>query len=171
MAKMESRDAELLENEWYIVRHSGETPEIALHSALYFLTRSQDGPRLDLSETEVAWLRQAAVDRFYEIIVRDLQHANYGTSICRGINRSIINHRRFCTFCDRQKLDRSAVERRAAAVFLQFLETEIAEVKGEKRRPRLECPYATLKNFAVDLGIADFEERFAELATFCSDGG
>lgn len=171
MVTMESNDAELLENEWYIVRHSGETPEIALHSALYFLTRSKDGPRLSLSVEQVAWLRQAAVDRYFEIIVRDLLQVNYGTSIYRGINRSIINYRRFCTFCDRQKVDRSAIQRRAAAVLLQFLEIEVAEVKGKKRRPRIDCSYATLKRFAADLGVADLEDKFAELATLCADGG
>jgi hypothetical protein len=171
MATMGSSDAELLEDEWYIVRHSGETPEIAFHSALYFLTRFKDGPRLSLTKEQVAWLRQAAVDRYFEIIVRDLQQINYGTSIYRGINRSIINYRRFCTFCDRQKLDRSAIQRRAAAVLLQFLEIEVAEVKGKKRRPRIDCTLATLKSFAADLGLEDLEERFAELAALCADGG
>lgn len=164
---MNDRTAELLEDEWYIVRHSGETPEIALHSALYHLTRSGDGPRISLSEEQVAWLRQAAVDRYYEIIVRDLQHVNYGTPISRGINRSIINYRRFCTFCERQKIDQSAVRRRVAAALLDFLEIEVAEVGRRQRLPLIDCPYDELKCFAADLGI-ELDARFAELAEHCT---
>ncbi|EKD38132.1 MAG: hypothetical protein ACD_75C00851G0002 [uncultured bacterium] len=164
---MNGSDAELLEDEWYIVRHSGETPEIALHSALYYLTRSKDGPRITLSEEQVAWLRQAAVDRFHEIIVRDLQHANYGTPVSRGINRSIVNYRRFRTFCERQKIDRSAVQRQTAAALLNFLEIEIAEVGRGQRLPLIDCPYEELKCFAADLGI-ELDARFAELAEHCA---
>lgn len=160
---MNGSDAELLEDEWYIVRHSGETPEIALHSALYYLTRSKDGPRISLSEEQVNWLRQAAVDRYYEIIVRDLQHGNYGTSISRGISRSIVNYRRFCTFCERQKIDRSAVQRQTAAALLNFLEIEAAEVGRRQRPPLIDCPCDELKCFAAELGI-ELDDRFAELA-------
>ena len=159
---MNEKDAELLEDEWYIVRHSGETPEIALHSALYYLTRSKDGPRITLSEEQVAWLRQAAVDRYYEIIVRDLRHVNYGTPVSRGIKRSIINYHRFRTFCERQKIDRSAVQRQAAAALLDFLEIEIAEVGRGQRLPLIDCPYEELQCFAADLGI-ELDDRFAEL--------
>lgn len=155
-----------LEDEWYIVRNSGETPEIALHSALYYLTVSKDGPGLNLSDEQIAWLRQAAVDRFHEIIVRDLRHANYGTSEYRGVDRSIINYRRFCTFCDRQKISKSILRESTAAALLNFLETEVAEV-GQRRRPTiLTCSYGTLKSFAADLGI-DTDSRFPELGSLC----
>lgn len=163
---MNNSAAELLEDEWYIVRHSGETPEIALHSALYYLTRSKEGPRISLSEEQVSWLRQAAVDRYYEIIVRDLQHVNYGTSISRGISRSIVNYRRFCTFCKRQKIDGSAVQRQAAAALLNFLEIEAADVERRKRLPLIDCPSDELKCFAAELGI-ELDDRFAELAEYC----
>ena len=165
---MDGRVDEFIENEWYIVRNSGETPEIALHSALYYLTLSKDGPQVGLAEEQVAFLRQAAVDRYLEIIVRDLQHANYGTSSYRGINRSIVNYRRFCTFCDRQKIDRSGVQRQAAAALCKFLEIEAAEV-GQLQRPSLiGCTYEALKCFATALGI-ELDDRFAALSTLCAD--
>jgi len=168
METMGDKVAELIENEWYIVRNSGETPEIALHSALYYLTLSKDGPRTNLSEEQVAWLRQAAVDRFYEIIVRDLQHANHGTSSYRGITRSIINYRRFCTFCERQKISRSVLQQSAAAALLNFLETEVAEVRRRQRPSIIDCSGEALRSFAADLGV-ELASRFAELAELCPE--
>lgn len=43
---------EVLENEWHIVRYSGETPEIAYNSSIYYLTRAQDGPQINLDEEQ-----------------------------------------------------------------------------------------------------------------------
>lgn len=163
---MGDKIAELIENEWYIVRNSGETPEIALHSALYYLTLSKDGPRIELNEEQIAWLRQAAVDRFYEIIVRDLQHTNHGTSSYRGITRSIINYQRFCTFCERQKISRSILQRPAAAALLNFLEIEVLEVKRRQRPSIIDCSSEALRSFAADLGV-EFASRFAEFAELC----
>jgi len=163
---MGDRVAELIENEWYIVRNSGETPEIALHSALYYLTLSKDGPRINLNEEQVARLRQAAVDRFYEIIVRDLQHTNYGTSNYRGISRSIINYRRFCIFCERQKIGRSVLQQSAAAALLSFLEIEVVEVRRRQRPSIIDCSSEALRSFAADLGV-ELVSRFAEFAELC----
>lgn len=163
---MGDKVAELLENEWYIVRNSGETPEIALHSALYYLTLSHDGPQLALTEEQVAWLRQAAVDRFYEIIVRDLQHANHGTPSYRGITRSIINYRRFCTFCQRQQLSRSLLRQPTAAALLNFLEIEAVEVKRQRRPSIIDCSGEALRTFATDLGVA-CSARFGEFIELC----
>jgi len=61
---------EVLEEEWLIVRHSGEIPEIALHSALYYLTDDPDGPRLQLSGEERESLQEAAATRYHEIMHR-----------------------------------------------------------------------------------------------------
>ena len=166
MVTMSDSVAEMIEDEWYIVRHSGETPEIALHSALYYLMRSKDGPRISLTEEQLAFLQQAAVDRYYEIIVRDMQHANYGTAIYRGIDRSIINYQRFCTFCERQKIDRSVVQQRAAAVLKKFLEIEVAEAGNRDSGSIINCPYKVLKCFAVDLGV-EFHEGYAALVGLC----
>ena len=167
METVDDKVAESLEDEWYIVRNSGETPEIALHSALYYLTVSRDGPGLSLNEEQIGWLRQAAVDRFNEIIVRDLRHANYGTSIYRGIERSIINYRRFCTFCERQKISSSVLRESAAAALLNFLEVEAAEIRQRQRPSIVNCSFGALKSFAEDLGI-EIDSRFAELAALCS---
>ena len=67
---------EYLENEWFVVRHSGEIPEIAFHSSVFFLTEASDGPKLPHSEVDFTFLREAARERFREIILRDILPEN-----------------------------------------------------------------------------------------------
>ena len=45
--------------EAFMVLHSGEIPEIALHSSLYYLTEDPDGPGLELNADEILPLKQA----------------------------------------------------------------------------------------------------------------
>ncbi len=96
---------ELLEDEWLLVRHSGEIPEIALHSAFYYLTEDLNGPRLRLSVEEMQYLREAAATRYQEIILRDLCYENRELTVYRGVRRAIFNWHRFVTFCERQDIN------------------------------------------------------------------
>lgn len=95
---------ELLEDEWLLVRHSGEIPEIALHSAFHYLTADPNGPRLQLSVEETHYLRDAAVTRYQEIIQRDLCYENRKLTVYRGVRRAIFNWHRFVVFCERQDI-------------------------------------------------------------------
>ena len=95
---------ELLEDEWLLVRHSGEIPEIALHSAFYYLTEDPNGPRLQLSVEEKHYLRDAAATRYQEIIQRDLCYENRELTVYRGVRRAIFNWHRFVVFCERQDI-------------------------------------------------------------------
>lgn len=157
---------ETIENEWYIVRYSGETPEIAYNSAIYQLTRAQDGPHLLLEAEQIQFLKNAAVDRYTEIVLRDLHHANSGTAIYRGIARSIINYRRFCTFCSRQQLQVEGVRRLAAEALLLFLETEIDWLQSGNRPSIINCSYQDLQDFALELGV-ELGNRHRTLAEHC----
>lgn len=157
---------EAIENEWYIVRYSGETPEIAYNSAIYQLTRAQDGPHLALEEEQVECLEKAAVDRYTEIVLRDLQHANSGMAIYRGIARSIINYRRFCMFCSRQHLHVGGVRSLAAEALLLFLETEIDRLQSGNRPSIINCSYQELQDFALELGV-ELGDRHKTLAEHC----
>lgn len=157
---------ELLENEWYLVRYSGETPEIALHSAIYYLTRAKDGPHLELSSEQYQWLQVAAAERFAEIILRDLIHENSTSSAYRGPLRSIINYNRYLTFCRRQGLDATAIRLRTATALRSFLDREVAEV-GSPRPSLINCSYSQLLDFAALLKI-DARELPAAIATLCS---
>lgn len=157
---------EILENEWYIVRYSGETPEIAYNSALYQLARAEDGPRLDLSEEQLVWLKDAAVDRFSEIILRDLQHGNSTKSTYRGICRSIINYRRFCTFCSRQNLAVGHIRRQTAEALVVFLQTELTQQQKQNRPTIINCTYPELQSFAGELGV-ELGKMASALTTLC----
>ncbi|PHR27702.1 MAG: hypothetical protein COA36_08500 [Desulfotalea sp.] len=144
---------ELIDNEWYIVRYSGETPEIAYNSAIYFLTRAGDGPQVTLGTSDVERLRQAAVDRYEEIVLRDMYHENVGTSVYRGIARSICNYQRFVTFCKRQTLSAELVRSKAGKLFVTFLEVELQRLAGNGSATVINCSFVELKGFAVSLGI------------------
>ncbi len=163
---MTNEPIEAIENEWYIVRYSGETPEIAYNSAIYQLTRAQDGPHLVLEEEQVEWLKKAAVDRYTEIVLRDLQHANSGKAIYRGIARSSINYRRFCLFCSRQQLPVGGVRRLTAEALLLFLDTEIDRLQSGDRPSIINCSYQELQSFALELGV-ELGGRHKALAEHC----
>lgn len=135
---------EVLENEWYAVRHSGEIPEIALYSSLYYLTEDESGPGLKLAPEQCRMLVEAAESRYREIVLRDLRHANSESSSYRGVRRAIANWQRFETFCRRQQLDCSGFKREVAAALLVFL---------SKRHSSLNCTFAELSNFADQLGL------------------
>ncbi len=165
--------SEALENEWYIVRYSGEIPEIAYNSSIYFLTRAQDGPQARLDEAQIKLLQDAAVARFAEIVLRDLQHVNYseptGKPIRRGVVRSIANYRRFCVFCERQQLGGVAVERvrnQAAEALLIFLTTELEQLQSGKRLSVINCTYKELQDYAELLGVG-LQGRYQSLEQHC----
>lgn len=152
---------EILENEWYLVRHSGEIPEIAYNASIYHLTRAKEGPHLTLTAKQQATLLEAAIERFYEIIVRDLDHANHNTSIYRGIERSIANYERFLTFCARQQRDPELVRGRVTLMFVSFLDTEYRLVQAGQPTI-INCTSPRLLDFAHLLGVES--EKGAELA-------
>jgi hypothetical protein len=145
---------EAIENEWYVVRYSGETPEISYNSAIYHLTRAKDGPHICLTEQQIDLLKDAAVDRFTEIVLRDLQHVNCTKSIYRGIGRSIINYRRFCVFCTRQQLEVARVRSQAAEALQVFLNVEIQQLQSLNRLSIIDCTFQELQSYAIELGVA-----------------
>ena len=150
----ENNFSELLEDEWYIVRYSGEIPEIAYNSAIYFLTRAKDGPRQNLSEEQVTFLQKAAMDRYREIVLRDLYHENHGKSIYRGIKRSMENYQRMCRFCARQGLHGDDIRMETAHQLLHFLRREIEEVvKKGNRASIINCSREELYRFVSDLKV------------------
>lgn len=142
---------EHIENEWYVVRHSGEIPEIALNSSFYYLTRDKKGPLLVLSESELEFLKKAAVDRFREIILRDIQFENREKSIYRGIKRSIANWYRFESFCIRQQISSNALKQETRDQLTSFMSTVITSTGSCGFT--LNCSSEELLAFAIYLGL------------------
>jgi hypothetical protein len=157
---------EAIENEWHIVRYSGETPEIAYNSAIYYLTRAKDGPHIQLSDQHIIRLKEAAVERYTEIVLRDLQHSNSTKSIYRGVGRSIVNYHRFCVFCSRQQLQVEKVRDLAAETLLIFIETESVQLRSGKKTSVINCTYEELISYAALLGL-NFGEKYEALKGHC----
>ena len=150
---MNSGTEELLDNEWFVVRHSGETPEIALYSALHYLTEAEDGPRLSLTKEQYSLLKEAARERYREIVLRDLQPENRDRSIYRGIKRSIVNYQRFECFCHRQELDEQDFRKEVAASLMLFLASESVGVAKGSRSSSINCSFRDLNVFARKVGL------------------
>lgn len=152
----EDRQA-LIEDEWLIVRHSGEIPEIALSSVLFYLTEDPEGPLIELSEEEMNHLTRAAELRYHEIVLRDLQPENRDKTIYRGIKRTIYNYHRFLSFCHRRNVDTHPFQLEVARHFLTFLKQEKADVQTNQRSCSVNVPYSGLVKFAEDLGLAEID--------------
>ncbi len=143
----------MVEDEWYLVRYSGEIPEIALNSSFYFLTRDKNGPRLELTEEQILRFRHAARDRFHEIILRDMIPENRDKTIYRGLKRSIANWERYQQFCSRQGLDAEEFKREVAGQLLHFLEVHQNEVCSGGECPMLDCSFDELISFTQAIGL------------------
>lgn len=151
--KIDESVEELIDNEWYIVRHSGETPEIAYNSSIYFLERAADGPGVVLTKAQQDVLKKAASDRYEEIVLRDMYHDNTSKSIYRGIVRSICNYERFLNYCTRQNLEPLPIKQKAADLYSIFLQQEFLNISAGSKPSVINCTYTELEEFASALGV------------------
>jgi len=143
----------LLAEELLIVRHSGEIPEIAFHGSLYYLCEDPNGPRLTLSQEELASLRQQVVARYREIMLRDLDPENRDARIYRGLKRCIFNWERLGKFCVRQEITVEDVRQEIAEALRGFLRQEADEVRAGLRQSCLNCTREELGAFAREIGM------------------
>ena len=159
------RDA-ILEEEFLLVRHSGEIPEVALHASLHYLCDDADGPKLLLSEEELKLLQEAALARYQEIILRDLNASNRNLSLFRGIRRAHHNWYRFARFCE--KINHSYLEFRATAAheLRNYLQQEREEYCCGSGCPSINCSQSHLQTFALTLGL-DLVELSFEWSCLC----
>lgn len=144
-----------LEEELLIVRNSGEIPEIAMHGALYYLSRDPEGPGLILEEADIARLAAQALARYREIILRDLEPANRDLSLYRGIKRCLANWERLSKFRARRGLpEDQALRKEIGEALRAFLAKESKEVLAGERISSINCPAPDLLAFCGQLGIA-----------------
>ncbi len=146
----------LLEEEVIIVRNSGEIPEIALHSSLYYLTKDEEGPGLGLQYDEVDALHDAASNRFKEIILRDLDPENRDLRIYRGLARTIANWSRFYNFCKRVgRSDYKEFRVVVSAALIRFIDQEYADINSGGRVSSVNCCQDELSDFLKALQLDD----------------
>lgn len=146
-----------LEDEVFIIEDSGEMPEVALHSSLYFLCQDPDGPCFELSAQETLPLKKAVISRFQTIILRDLSHRNKNKSLYRGLERSAVNWQRLKLFAERENLKICHVREKIALALGSFLREEETCVIKKGEKPCINCTEKTLEQFIVDLGLSPQE--------------
>jgi hypothetical protein len=162
-----SPEKEHIDNEWFVVRHSGELPEVALHSSLYYLTEAEEGPKLTLAQHHVRELQAAAMERYRDIILRDLLPENRNTPMYRGVKRAIINYQRYQRFCHRQDLEVTAgFTGEVAEAFSALLAAEVTDAAGGGGETSLNCSFHELQCFAAEIGLSA-EVLPKELAGLC----
>lgn len=143
----------LLEEELLLVRHSGEIPEVALHTSLHYLRDDADGPGLQLTVQEIQALEAGVIARYQEIILRDLNADNRKRSLFRGIRRANHNWYRFVRFSDKIGLSYKEFQDRAAKALLNYLQTTLTECTNDNDIPAVNCLPEALLTFAIALGI------------------
>ena len=166
MVETSTEFTDAFENEWFAVRYSGEMPEVALYSAFYYLSEDKDGPRKQLSEEQRQMLVDAAVERFREIVLRDLDHDNRGTRIYRGVQRSLHNWRRFVGFCSRQSARCDLLMSEVREALRSFLDEEILDVERSGRTTCLNCTIEELTEFSGDLRL-DLTDIYDKIKVLC----
>lgn len=145
---------DFLTDELLMVRHSGEIPEVALHSSLYFLGRDPEGPGLKLDSRQIRALQAMVIERYREIIRRDLEPDNRDLGLYRGLARARVNWRRLLGFCRREGWASEVCRAETAALLLAFLGNEAAEVYSGARTSAVNCDPEELGDFARELGLA-----------------
>ncbi|MCK5544700.1 MAG: hypothetical protein KAI35_05750, partial [Desulfobulbaceae bacterium] len=94
-----------LEEEAIIVRNSGEIPEITYHGSIYYLTKDPEGPGLTLDNEDLSRLKNEVVERYRNILLRDMILENRDKGLYRGLARSIANWRRLYEFSRQEERD------------------------------------------------------------------
>lgn len=157
---------ELLDDEWLIVRNSGEIPEITYHASLYHLEKDPLGPDIELTKGQKQYLKDAAVERYHEIILRDIQVENVPKTIYRGVRRTIYNWHRYQAFCARQGLECRKFRQTVATTLLLFLEQGVDAAGESLPEQFLNCRFDELVQFAEELCIR--EEKISDnLYRYC----
>ncbi|MCF8056296.1 MAG: hypothetical protein K9K37_06620 [Desulfocapsa sp.] len=162
----EEERRELLVDEWLIVRNSGEIPEITFHSALFYLQEDEEGPGIELTDEEVDSLKEAALARYHEIIIRDISLENYHRSIYRGVRRTIYNWQRCQAFEERKSVSCDEFCETVVRALLLFLHDGVSAAGRTLPERFINCTVGELRKLAEDLQIKPGQLPH-DIARFC----
>jgi len=144
---------DMIAEEAFAIHHSGEMPEVALHTALYYLQEDPEGPRLELAPEDRQPLIDAVEKRYQRIVMRDLNPRYRDRSIYRGLARAIANWHRWARFCERENRNMAVHRQDVAAALLAFLAIETADVAAGRRPSSVNCSATELAAFIEALGL------------------
>lgn len=142
-----------LADELLIVRHSGEIPEVALHGSIYYLTEDPDGPVITLDDEDLTRLKSAVVERYCEIIFRDLEPDNRDKGLYRGLARCVANWGRLTKFCRREGREVDRIRSEVAGALCRFINRELCDVQSGRRISCINCSADELRQLASDLSL------------------
>jgi hypothetical protein len=145
-------DQHIIDDELLIIRHSGEIPEVALQGSIFFLTSDPQGPELTLGPEELQQMKEKVVERYLEMIARDLEPENRDKSIYRGLARCSVNWQRMARFCSQENLNQETPRIFVSKLLKLFIKNEISDV-AQGRISSINCCPTTLARFADNLGI------------------
>ncbi len=154
---MTSDKKDALSEETLLIIHSGEMPEVAYYSSIYYLTEDPKGPHVVLEDQDLSTLEEAVVQRYRTIILRDITPENRDKGIYRGLRRCAVNWKRLVAFSVKRGIDISSVRREVAKALKAFLAQEYMDVSSGKRESCINCPKSTVMELASDLGLSERE--------------
>lgn len=146
---------QLLEEELLLIHHSGELPEVALHSSLHALCESADGPGLQLAEQELRLLHEATLQQYQRILLRDLQADNRKRPIFRGLQRAICNWHRLVCFSAKMNPPVPPDPLPVAHALLGYLRVELEDLQAGCPGGTVNCTAQEFFTFAQELGCAE----------------
>ncbi len=135
------------------MRTSGEIPEVAMYSSIYYMTEDPDGPNIELHPDDVKDLKIAVIERYQEIILRDLAPENRDKGLYRGLARSVANWQRLTKFCAKENLDPGPVRSAAAKALIIFMRQETKDVMSGVRTTCINCSSSELEQLIDQLGV------------------
>jgi hypothetical protein len=143
----------LLDDELLIIENGGEMPEVTLHGCLHFLNKDPEGPQCTFADQDLHRLRQAVVEGYRKIIIRDLTLANRGKGHYRGLARSVVNWQRLSRYCRREGFDPSRVAAEVCNLLERFVAVEHAEVRRGERASCINCSTTELLALCEEVGL------------------
>jgi hypothetical protein len=119
-----------------IIAHSGEMPEVAFGSSLYFLIEDPDGPHLTLTSEEITLLKQGVIERYKRIILRDLNPRIRERGEFRSIERAIVNYKRLKRYLEKEQLNISDIIPELAQALTLYMKAELEDTYLEEHSLR-----------------------------------
>ncbi len=149
---MNSRESYIQEEaEW--IEESGETPEVAFYESVFYLTEKEDGPKLTLSPSDIKLLENAVIYRYKNIILRDLDYTNRGSTVFRGIKRAIINYERLKKYQSRKNKVVSGQKEEISRVLAEYMVRECRDISEGRLYTTINYNREKLEGFAKELGV------------------
>jgi len=139
------------EAEW--IEESGETPEVAFYEAVFYLTEKEDGPKLTLSPSDIKLLEDAVIYRYKIIILRDLDYTNRGSTIFRGMKRTVINYERLKKYQIRKNKMVSGQKEETGRALAEYMDRECQAISEGRLYTTINCSQEKLEEFAKGLGL------------------